>query len=418
MGGIGKTYIGLSSCPPAARRESLHGWHCCDYYCHHLDNASDVLSRILARFHPQRRQLEVVDRAHLGDLAQSLLKGKNALIVLDNVEPTLDVAAVVAPLREVGVTVLMTARHILPRAAVPADSSRIMNLLSVDEALELSRSLLATPAVSDLAETESQAAQQIILALDCHTLAVKLAGAYAADLNRDLVTLAEELENPAHAIELPDGETPRGVALAFARSTDNLDPSAKTLFSSLAAFGTGEIGRNAALALAEALGLGSPRMCLDILVLRALVIAYSDGAMPNKSDRERLRLHPLMRAFAAQEFSHEEDSVQERGLEAVAHYYSGYVYRCAPASLSHDEANIKIALEWAYRVGRTELIAALVMGMQPFWMERWRTDESTTTCLGACQQQKSAPIRTIPPISSGWPIYVLLMARYWNASRA
>jgi hypothetical protein len=74
------------------------------------------------------------------------------------------------------------------------------------------------------------------------------------------------------------------------------------LFVALSAFPTTEMSRNAAIALAQQLAIASPKTSIDTLIRRALVDAFTDNQMPEESDRERLHIHPLLRAFAGEAF--------------------------------------------------------------------------------------------------------------------
>jgi tetratricopeptide (TPR) repeat protein len=375
LGGIGKTTL-VAVAVRQLRSEGRFPDGVAVVLCQSLSDPVDVLRRALARFDPQRRQPAPSDPAGLAEAARRLLGGKDALIVLDNVEPALPIAQVVAPLRATGVTLVLTARHALPHDVIPYEDTRILDLLSADEALEVFASALGRTSVADLTAEERAAAERIVAALGRHTLAVKLAGAYAADLHRDLTALAHELENPRRAIGLPRGETPEAVALVFAESTEALPPDARRLFASLSAFASPTFGRGAALALGQALALEDPEASLNLLVLRALITPYSGDEVPEGGDRERLRLHPLLRALAESELAAWPSDARAAAFAALARYYATYANETPDQALTLDETNITGALEWAHDHGHDVLVAAISTGMQYFWRDRWRTDES------------------------------------------
>jgi tetratricopeptide (TPR) repeat protein len=220
----------------------------------------------------------------------------------------------------------------------------------------------------------SAAAQRIVAVLDRHTLAVRLAGAYAADLCLDLEMFAHSLEQDP--LDVPEGEVPRAVMLAFSQSTVALSPDAQRLFAALAAFATPSFGRSAALALAKGMGLAAPKQSVDLLVLRALVSASIDKNMPLESDRERLRLHPLLRAFASEHLKLWAEKERDVASHTVALYYVTYFNRTTDKGLSVDELNIIGALEWAHSHAQDELVVALCSGMQSFWLYRLRMSAS------------------------------------------
>ena len=300
MGGIGKSTLAAVALHQL-RAEGRFADGVAVVLCQELTDAGEALRRALARFDPARRQPEARDPAGLAEVARLLLGGKDTLIVLDNVEPALDIRAVIQPLREAGAHLLLTARQTLPHAVVPIEASRMLELLGEEDTLTLFARSMGLASADNLTGEQRAAAERIIAALGRHTLAVKLAGAYAADMRRDLDALADEMENPQRAIDLPSGETPHALALVFAESSNALPEATLRLFAGLAAFGAPEFGRKAALALGEGLGLPSPEASVYLLVLRALLRASTDDVMPDESDRERLRMHPLLRAFAASE---------------------------------------------------------------------------------------------------------------------
>jgi hypothetical protein len=152
------------------------------------------------------------------------------------------------------------------------------------------------------------------------------------------------------------------VALAFASSYHALPLEAQRLFAVLGAFATVECGRQAAAAVGEALHLADPAHLLDVLVLRALADPIANANMPDESDRNRLRLHPLMRTFAAKEFA-KWSREQAEACRAIAHFYVHYTLVVADLALGPDEANIAGALEWAHAHGEDEIVAPLTDGI-------------------------------------------------------
>jgi tetratricopeptide (TPR) repeat protein len=374
MGGIGKTALAAR----AVRRMRAEG-HYRDgivvELCMAQTDANKVVRRVLGRFDQQRREPETNDLSALIDAAHRLLDGRDALVVLDNVEPGLDIERVVIPLRAASTTVLLTARQKLPRSIVAAEASWSLDLLPLTVAIDLFTRSFGRQTPQELSLTAYAAVENIVKALDRHTLAVKLAGAYAMDCKRDLQKLSKELQDPQQALELPDGETPRAVALAFARSADALPRDARKLFVALAAFGTVGFGRRAALALGEALGLVSSGASLDLLVRRALVEVSVNDEMPERTDRERQRFHPLIRAFAAREFESWIQDERNVAYWAIAAYYSQYADKLPNAALSIDEMNVIGALEWTYAHGESALVAILCSCMHAFWHDRARTIE-------------------------------------------
>jgi excisionase family DNA binding protein len=408
LGGIGKTALTAMVVHQLRKEGRFHDGvavvFCQDF---HHDDEPKVLQSVLARFDPQHRSPEISDLADLSETFQQMFDGKDVLIVLDNIEPDLEIEKVVIPLQAAGATLLLTARQALSYTSIPVDASHTLDLLSSDEALDLFAYSLGRESAEHLNDTENTAAKRIIKALDRHTLAVKLAGAYAAHLHRDLVTLARELEDPQRAFELPEGEVPQAMMRVFMRSIIALPPDEQRLFAALTAFETGDFSRNAAIALAEGLHLSLPETSLDRLVLRALVDAYVNRSMPEWSDRERLHLHPLLRALSVREFKEWKEDEQEVACKVLASYYAKYIYSLLDTSSDHDESsenidhsavniileqdivNITNLLPWLLDHNQDVLIVAICSGLQYFWFERGDTQSSLSYLSRAIEASKA-----------------------------
>lgn len=372
MGGIGKTALAAV----AVRQMHMEGRFrdgIAVVLCQNLNDPTEVVQQVLTRFDPQHSKYETNDVADLTEVAHKLLDGKDVLIVLDNIEPDLAVEKVIAPLHATRATILLTSRHMLSRTAVSSEGSRMLELLSSEEALSLFMRSLGRDRAEKLTAIEHVAAEQIVAALDRHTLAVKLAGAYAANVNRDLDKLAQELKKDP--LSISEGETPRAVVLVFARSIQALPTEAQRLFIALAAFATAEVGRQAVIALGKALQIENPEAMIDLLVLRALVETFPNDYMPRGSDRERLRLHPLLRAFANYKFMLWPEHERNTASGATVRYYADYTsaIQTLHSALTFDERNINGSLEWAHEHEQKESVVSLCLGMQSFWCDCWRT---------------------------------------------
>ncbi len=333
-----------------------------------------LLSNILARFHVAS---EAASFAQLADACRKLT-GKQALVILDNVEPELHpvLAQIVAPLHAAGVAVLLTARQEVPRDVVPKTNVWELEVLSPDDALAL-----FADAFTSLTPSQSEAARRIVAALGYHTLAIRLVAGYAADTRQgDLLRLAEELESqPQIALAIRGDNPQRDLEPVFASSYNALDATAQRLFAAFALAKTGDIGRQAALAIGKALGIAEMAAdnALTLLKRRALVDISTNEAMGEESDRTRVRLHPLLRAFA-QEHAQEQLTEADASLvnQALATFYATYANATADRDLVADEANIADAIEWAHEHDEGALVVQLCLGMRNFWRDRSRTAAS------------------------------------------
>lgn len=223
--------------------------------------------------------------------------------------------------------------------------------------------------------TERAAADRILEALGRHTLALKIAGAYAAEAHRPLDAVATELE-AARTRLAPRGSAAWPVQLAFRQSVRQLPPNARRIFALFAAFASPDVGRNAILEVAHALGIDEADRHLEALVRRALVDADLNSRIPVTADRTRLRLHPLLREHSRLMLRHWSDASRQAAHRAIAQYYADYVNATPDSWLAPDERNITGALEWAHEHGEDELVASLCDGMQYFWRDRGRITTS------------------------------------------
>jgi tetratricopeptide (TPR) repeat protein len=368
--------------------------------CNGQRDPAAVLRQVLARFDPQGREPDDPTLRALQGRAKVFFADRQSLVVLDNIEPEWPVERVIAPLRAAGVAVLATSRVRLPDAAVPAEGSRELELLAPEEALDLFAEYYGRGAALELTPPERQAARRITHALGYHTLAVKLAATHARAQRRDLTQAAKEYEaDLREGIHLRDGR--EAVAVVLEESVVALPARAQHLFAALAAFATSDVGRAATLALARSLpppslvqgrrGQGDPDLGagLDAMLDLRLVDAYVLDTLPTDGDRERVRLHPLVRVYAEQCFARWEVQARNDARQAVADWYAEYVatkagpdiiaeFVAAQSSLvlAADEANITSALEWAHDRGEANLVVQLCCGMDLFWRDRGNTSAS------------------------------------------
>ncbi|HEX6818907.1 MAG TPA: TIR domain-containing protein, partial [Ktedonobacterales bacterium] len=385
LGGIGKT--GLAA---KAVRDLRAGGRFPDgiavVLCQDKRSEGDallILANVLTRFDPFRRAPEATDIVGLSEVARRLLLGKDVLIVLDNVEPELPIALVVAPLREAGATVLLTARSLLPADVVPPEGRLPLDLLTETEALDLLAKSLGNYEASDLSADELQAARRIVASLDRHTLAVTLAGAYVAD-GRDLATLAAELADPQRALRLPKGNVPDAVKHAFLSSYDALSDDARKLFTALSALPTLNFSREAAAALGK--GVGLPEAETDVDALARLALATS---LPG----DRLRLHPLIQALADAEFATWPLPERNSAYLAMVRYYAAYSKHATDVGREADEDNIAGALVRAATLEQESLVGEIAEGMQTYWRERSQSEAASRASLGERNVRREAKAR-------------------------
>ena len=193
--------------------------------------------------------------------------------------------------------------------------------------------------------------------------------------------------------------------MVLASSVAALPTHARQLFATLGAFASNDIGRDALRAIASALGDPDPQASGDALLDLRLADAYLSDAIPAEvegGDRERLRLHPLVRAFARDlldgaravaddpPWPPERRALAERALAA---WYADYANTIPDEALDPDEANIAGALAWAEAAREDRLLARICQGMANYWDMRGRTDARERTLpLAVAAAQRLASV--------------------------
>ncbi len=126
---------------------------------------------------------------------------------------------------------------------------------------------------------------------------MKLAAARAR--GRDLAALARDYAaNPRLGVNLRDGR--EAVDVVMSSSVAGLPAPARLLFAALGAFASDEIGRRALLSVGRTIWRSpTPRPASTRSSICAWLTPTSPPTCPpTNADNERLRLHPLTRAYA------------------------------------------------------------------------------------------------------------------------
>ncbi len=152
-------------------------------------------------------------------------------------------------------------------------------------------------------------------------LALELTAAYAGVQRLTLAAVARELEQDGLRALALGGDPKRAVFKRFERSWAALTASQQRLFAGLSLLAGASFPREAAHALAAAEDADAPasdddpRADLPTLVSYALVEALPGG--------ERLRLHPLLREFAADKLRVVPPAQQARLGDAMVAFWAG-----------------------------------------------------------------------------------------------
>lgn len=339
LGGLGKTSL-VAEVLRQARDLTIFPDGIAVILCHGRSNAMPILRAALRRF-SRSGILDSVDDGDLGTMAQRIFAGKRALVVLDNVEPELRLGDIVAPLQAASAVCVVTARFRVP-GELRTDALRL-DLLDEADAIELFEEYYGKPLSAD----DLDSVRRLVAETGHHTLATVLAAQYAADSDRALAALADELASADAVLGLSEeqrlrsDQDIRGVRLAFAQSYGALPAAAQQLFQALSAMPTADYARSAALAVGHA-AITQPEAALDLLVRRALIEQFTPSG-----EGERLRQHPLLRAFAAEVAA---PVLRDTAGRAMADYYLKYVRQHANdyQALDREYQNISGGLEWAH----------------------------------------------------------------------
>ncbi|WIG59789.1 MAG: hypothetical protein OJF49_002536 [Ktedonobacterales bacterium] len=334
-------------------------------------------------------------------LTDALAERPRTLIALDNVEPALPAAALLDALAVPGhVALLLTARDAIPDARL---TPLVLSPLDDVPAAEMFARILAqnTEGARPTAE-ERPELDAIVEELGGLPLAIELTAAYAgvqglslpdirAQHARDGINAAAFKSNPRKAI-----------VSRFDRSWDVLTPAQQRLFAGLALISGPSFPRAAALALATLDIPGQPdqpdpsppvpttaadaEAAVAALVTLRLVEPLASATGP------RLRLHPLLREYAAARLRQLPTPTADRLGDTLIAYWLAYA-RAHPGydgmdALEAEAPGLMGALTWAHDHARHRDVLALAKTLGRAWDTRGRRDEELhidTLALEAAQ---------------------------------
>lgn len=307
--------------------------------------------------------------------AAELFAHHRVLLVLDNIEPTLNIQVVATALRDAGANVLLIARHTIE---IPNGNQLVLGPLSSAESLALFAYAMGLSGSDVMTPEQRVQVERIVDGLQRHTYAVQLAGTHV-QVSGQLIGLdASPLSTPDWTLELADDTETRTLARVFAESIERLPHEARRLFAALAAFDTLECGVHAVAAVGEALAIENVGALLDLLAQRTLVELYeiTPSEMPGGGDAKRVLLHPLLAAMARREYTGMPPEDRQRAKREVAEYYLEYARQVREPTLYFDQYNIVGALQWAFEHHLDATVLGLCSAMHAFWYNRWCTRQA------------------------------------------
>ncbi len=380
MGGIGKTALAAEAVARlSADRTAFPGgaaWISCESL-HGADGLAELWSRVA-------RALGLHEIAALPDaatrraaLASALATRPRTLLALDNVEPALDAYAALDTLAAAGrIALLLTARQ-----PVAPDRLRAVELppLPDPDAVHLFTQRLtqadpSRPTAGDLPHIPALAA-----AVGALPLALEQLAAYAGAQQRPLAALAADLARDGINAAAFRANPQRTLAATFDRSWDVLLPRQRRLFAGLSLLAGASLPRAAALALAPATVATTEGETADpdpdadtaALVTYALVEPLAN---------ERLRLHPLLREYAAAKLRDLGPAVASPLGDALLAYWISDA-RAHPGfdgmdALEAEAPGLIGAIAWAHEHQRYHEVLSIAHALNRFWFVRGRIDEA------------------------------------------
>lgn len=284
---------------------------------------------------------------------------------------------------------LLTSRHAIAPARVHA-----LNLQALTDAsgaaLFIQRLKQLDPARPTTQEQACVA--EIVEAVGGLPLAIEQVASYAGVQRIALDRQLDQLR--AHGVNAVAfrADPQRLLTTVFDRSWEALaaEPHRQRLFAALSLLAGPSFPRAAALALAAsarfaghtgdtnptndgASDSADPELDVGTLVSYALIEPLAE---------ERLRLHPLLRDYAAFRLARYPHEVRESLGDAMVTYWLGYAEPLASQlhggidALEAEAPGLLGALDWAHAHGRAASVAELADALRLFWQERWHTRES------------------------------------------
>jgi tetratricopeptide (TPR) repeat protein len=235
-----------------------------------------------------------------------------ALLLLDNVEHDLPISRALETLSPLGMHLLLTARH---EPSSPRVRTVSLDVLEPDAAVQLFRERYTARGGDWDTVRDRPAAAAAVTALGWLPLAIELAAARAARMHQGVAALGQELTEADRLGTLRDPLEPtRSVRYAFSRSLEILNDEQRARFALVGLPAGPDWPRQFIERLfAGASSPGAIPQDDDLEVLAALSLVTLSGG----SRGPRVRLHPLLRDLAREEWNRRLAPARESDIAAL-----------------------------------------------------------------------------------------------------
>jgi tetratricopeptide (TPR) repeat protein len=319
-----------------------------------------------------------------------------ALVLLDNVERDLPVGRALDALAPLGITVLLTARH---EPSSPRLRLLPLDVLDPEPAIQLfAERYESRGGVWDNARDHAPASE-VVEALGWLPLAIELAAVRAARAHTGVAALADELREADRLGRLRDPLDPtRSVRYAFERSLAALNPLQRVRFAALGLPDGPDWPHSVIERLLAAVPHGAENAApasddLDLLAALSLVALMAPDAAEAPSPR--VRLHPLLRELAREEWARQPAPTRMSCLTALLDSVGALAQESRRdfATLARYEDLIAGTLRRAAREGIEPSQLVATIGALEQYLDlggHWRLGmELSTLQLAACRAVKN-----------------------------
>ncbi|HEU5374478.1 MAG TPA: NB-ARC domain-containing protein, partial [Ktedonobacteraceae bacterium] len=330
MGGVGKTSLAAEAAVLLSRdRKAFPGgvaWISCEGFVG-SEGLNSIWGQIISAIRlEQLKRLETEEKRTF--LVSELTRFPRLLLVLDNIEPQLDVEALLNTLDIPDHTVLL----LTSRQTLAPEKLTVLQLrpLADNDAVFLFTQRIKQVDANRSLQDETKEISAIITALGGLPLAIELVAAYAGIQCLPLSQILLELEQDKVEATSLNFDSRKALLSRFHRSWIALSPQEQRLFASLSLFKGITFLRTGALALAkiakEENSIELARMYFGDIARYAQqdllkLVAY---ALVEPLPNQQLRLHPLLGEYASLRFNELPPVVCENMKTAFTVFWSAH----------------------------------------------------------------------------------------------